>query len=99
MVELTGKQRGFLRSLAHPLNPVVQVGKLGVSAPVLEEVRRALFDHELIKVRVGRECPLAPKSVGSELAAATDSAVAQVIGRVVVVYRPRDEEPTIQLPR
>ena len=50
-MELTGKQRRFLRSQAHSLKPVVQVGRNGVSEALQGEVERALHDHELIKIK------------------------------------------------
>ena len=51
---LTGKQRRFLRALAHELEPVVQIGQAGVTPGVLAEIGRALETHELVKIRVGR---------------------------------------------
>ena len=48
---LSSKQRAHLKALAHGLKPVVQVGKKGLSAEVESELARALFDHELVKVR------------------------------------------------
>jgi len=52
MSELTSKQRQYLRGLAHPLAPVVRVGKAGVTDNVIAETRKALASHELIKVRI-----------------------------------------------
>ena len=50
-MELTGKQRRFLRSKAHSLKPVVQIGRNGVNEALQAEVLRALADHELIKIK------------------------------------------------
>ena len=49
--KLSGSDRRYLRSIAHQLQPVVYVGKTGVTANVLAEIDRALDQHELIKVR------------------------------------------------
>jgi RNA-binding protein len=99
---LTGKQRRFLRALAHALKPVVQVGQAGLTAPVLAAIDSALETHELIKVKVAGESEVSAReslreSV-AEIEEATRSAVAQVIGHVLVVYRPREKEPRIVLP-
>lgn len=51
MQSLTGRQRKHLRGLAHHLDPVVHIGKQGLSEPVLDELETALDAHELIKVR------------------------------------------------
>lgn len=96
---LSGKQRRFLRALAHDLRPVVQIGVGGVSPGVLAEIGRALETHELIKVRVSKECPLGPDEAREPIESATKSQVAQVIGRMLVVYRRRKKDPKIVLPK
>lgn len=96
---LSGKQRHFLRALAHELRPVVQIGLGGVTPGVLAEIGRALQTHELIKVRVSKESPISPTEAVEPIEAATRSQVAQVIGRMVVVYRPRKKDPKIVLPK
>lgn len=96
---LTGKQRRHLRALAHHLDPVLQVGKTGLSDGVLKELDRALETHELIKVKLGGECPVAPEEAGPALEQAAACHVAQTIGRTLVLYRRREQEPKIELPR
>jgi RNA-binding protein len=98
-VTLNGKQKRFLRALAHSLKPVVQIGQAGLTPSVLSAIDAALGAHELIKVKLGGEGDLSPDAVSADIERETDSAVAQVIGRVLVVYRPRPEEPRIELPR
>ncbi len=97
--ELTGKQRRHLRALAHHLEPVIQVGHGGLSQGVIEELDRALETHELIKVRIGGESPVDGDQAAKIIEQAARCHIAQVIGRVLVVYRRREEEPTIELPR
>ena len=97
-VTLTGKQRRFLRALAHPLKPVVQVGQAGLTPSVLSAIDLALRDHELIKVKLGGESDVSARDLIQAIERGTASAVAQVIGRVLVVYRPRQKEPRIELP-
>ncbi len=96
---LTGKQRRFLRALAHDLKPVVQIGNSGVTPGVLAEIGRALETHELIKVRLGSECPIAPDEAVAPLETEIRAQVAQVIGRTLVVYRRRKKDPKIVLPK
>ena len=54
---MTGKQKRYLRSLAHSLKPVVQIGKQGLSWETLVQIEKQLDDHELIKVRVLEASP------------------------------------------
>jgi len=95
--ELNGKQRRYLRALAHDLKPVVQIGAQGLNEGVLRAVDGALQTHELIKIRVSGE-GLSPASVGAELAAQARAHLAQVIGKVLVLYRRRKQKPTLILP-
>lgn len=97
-MNLTGKQRKYLRGLAHGLDPVVIVGVKGVSASVVRQVDQALTDHELIKVRIGNECPVDEDEAGRMLALHTECEVAGSIGHVLILYRPRAENPSIRLP-
>ena len=95
---MTGKERRYLRALAHRLSPVVIVGQRGLSDAVVRQVDGALTDHELIKVRLGSECHLGRDAVGAALAERTGAELAGAIGRVLILYRPHPERPTIVLP-
>ena len=96
---LTGKQRHHLRGLAHALKPIVQVGKGGIDDGLISAIDQALTDHELIKVRVGDSAGVDRHEAADELAAATRSEVAQVLGNIVLLYRPDPEDPKIVLPK
>lgn len=95
---LTGKQRRHLRGLAHPLKPLVQVGKGGLDDGLVAAVDQALTDHELIKVKVGEHAGVDRHDAAEELAQKTRSEVAQVLGNMVLLYRAHPDEPTIKLP-
>ena len=98
-VTLTGKQRRHLRALGHSLEPVVQLGKAGLTEAVARAVDTALEQHELVKVRLGTECPDDRQEVADRLAAELRAAQAQVLGRTILLYRRHPKEPTIVLPR
>jgi len=95
---LNGKQRRFLRSLGHHLDPVIHVGKEGLSAGLVGALDAALEQHELIKVRLGEAVGADRSTVAAALADAASAEVAQVLGRTILLYRPRREDPAIHLP-
>lgn len=95
---LKGKQARYLRSLAHALKPVVMVGSAGLTDAVERKVDAELENHELIKVKVLEGAPLSAKEAAVLLEARLGALVAQVIGRTVVLYRQRAEDPEIVLP-
>jgi RNA-binding protein len=97
-LSLTGKQRSYLRALAHPLKPLVQVGHAGVTAPVVGQIDAALETHELIKVRILGE-DVDTRGMAEAIEQGTRSIVAQIIGKTLVVYRRRQKDPVISLPK
>jgi len=96
---LTTKQRQYLKGLAHALSPVVRVGKGGATAAVIEETKKSLASHELIKVRIDVDDGAERRAVAEKLAQGTDSHLAGTIGKIAILYREREEEPEIKLPR
>jgi RNA-binding protein len=97
-MELSERQRRYLRGLAHDLAPIVTVAGNGVSEAVVRETARALHDHELIKVRVRSGERAVRDQMLAALAAQTRSALVHRIGHVGVLYRPRPELPRIVIP-
>jgi len=87
VLELSGSDRRHLRSLAHALDPVVQIGAAGVTPGAIAALDRALTDHELVKVRIARERD-ERRAIADALADETRSALAGLIGHVAVLYRP-----------
>jgi len=94
---LSGKQRRTLRALGHHLHAVVQVGHAGVTDALVAAVEQALHDHELVKVRISENASEPRAVVAAELATATSSEVAQLLGRTVLLYRARPTDPKIVL--
>ncbi len=99
LVPLTGKQKSYLRSLAHKLKAVVQIGHHGVTEGVLAAVEVALEQHELIKVKVASEAEVDAAEIAPELEKGTSSQLAQLIGHTLVLYRRREKDPKISLPQ
>ena len=85
--------RRRLRSLGHVLSPVVQVGKQGASAAVFKQVGQALLDHELIKVKIGTECPESRFELAERFGAETGVNVVQILGRTVLLYKRHPKKP------
>lgn len=95
---LSGKQKRFLRSLGMTLEPVLHIGKDGVTHPVIRQAVDALRARELIKGRTLAAAPESPADVAAALADATESVVVQVIGRNFLLFKPNDDTPKLQLP-
>ena len=99
LAPLTGKQKSHLRALAHKLKPVVQVGHQGLTEGVLAALDVALERHELVKLKVAGEADVEPTEIAPAVEKATKSQLAQIIGHTLVLYRRREKDPKIVLPR
>ncbi|MBO4350448.1 MAG: ribosome assembly RNA-binding protein YhbY [Proteobacteria bacterium] len=95
--KLKGAQRRQLRGLAHPLKPIVQVGQAGVTENVVKQLEQALFDHELVKVKVVNTCEQTLEEVAIALTVGTQSACVQQIGHILLFYKANPDEPKIEL--
>ena len=95
---LTGKQKRYLRSLAHELKPIFQVGKSGTNEGIVRHIQEAIEKRELMKVSVLSNCLDDPKTIGEELAADTGTELVQVIGRTIILYKESKDHKTIELP-
>lgn len=96
ILELESKFRSALRAAAHPLRPVVQIGDKGLSDAVIQEIDRALAAHGLIKVRAGGEDRPAREAVQASICEALDCAPVHLLGKVLVLYRPTESDPSAQ---
>lgn len=95
---LTGKQKRFLRSQAHHVTPIFQVGKGGVNENMINQIKEALEVRELIKVSILQNNLDDKHEVAEALAAGAEAELVQLIGHTVVLYKESKEHKTIVLP-
>lgn len=97
-MKLTGKQRRFLRGLGNGLQPVLLVGKVGLSEGLAKEAAAALLAHELIKVKILEKSEASLDEVTDFLTQETGAALVQTLGRTALLYRRHPEKPKLALP-
>jgi RNA-binding protein len=95
---LTGKQKRFLRSKAHHLQPIFQVGKGGVNENLVKQVGEALEARELLKVSILQNCDEERGTVAEELYKGAKAELVQIIGNTIVLYKESKENKQLQLP-
>ena len=83
----TSKQRSHLKSIAANLEPIMQVGKEGITDNLVKSLSDALEARELIKITILESATDEPKALAAELAAALNAEVVIVMGRKAVLYR------------
>ena len=89
---MTSKQRSYLKGLAMTMDPILQIGKSSLTPELTKAAEEALNARELIKIHVFKNCADNEKDVAQVLAERTRSQVVQVIGKMIVLYRPAKEE-------
>ncbi|RUS48564.1 ribosome assembly RNA-binding protein YhbY [Cohnella sp. AR92] len=96
---LTGKQKRFLRSQAHHLDPIFQVGKGGTNDHLIRHIEEALEVRELIKVNILNNNDDDRYEVAEELSKRSGAELVQVIGKTIVLYKESKDNKQIELPR
>ncbi|EMF0082649.1 ribosome assembly RNA-binding protein YhbY [Enterococcus hirae] len=89
---LRGKQKRFLRSQAHHLQPIFQIGKGGINSAMMVQIEEALEKRELIKVTLLQNTDEITEEVAGILEETVRCQVVQIIGRVLVLYKPSSKE-------
>lgn len=90
-MRLLNSQKKQYKAIGHSLKPVVIVAENGLSEGVLNELKRALRDHELIKIKVNAEDREDKKVLIDEVCTQTASTLIQVIGKTALIFRPADK--------
>ena len=91
----TSKERSNLRSIAQKIEPITQVGKLGVNESLIESLDKAIEKREIIKVTVLENSGLVPKEAGIEIAEKLGAEFVCATGRKLVFYR-RSSSPKVE---
>ena len=98
-MKLTNNQKKYLRSIAHDLKPFVMIGQHGLSESVIAEIGSTMLKHELIKIKLRVEDRDEKQKIIEKILEFSHAEIVQVIGGVLVIYRPFEDNPDIILPR
>lgn len=98
-MELSEKQKKYLRGLGHKLDPVARTGQAGLKATLVEEIKLQLLAHELIKVKVSAEDREERDRVIVRISSATHAVLVQRIGNMALFYKRHPKKPKIELPK
>ena len=94
---MTSKQRAMLRAMANEYQPIIYIGKEGVTEALIQDADAALEARELVKGSIGRNAEVDLRTAVTELCQALQAEPVQVIGRKFVIFRPSKKNPSIQL--
>jgi len=95
---ISGKTRSYLKSLAHKLEAIIQIGKNGLTEEVLESIDEALEARELIKINLLNNSMLDTKETAHEICSKLNAEYIQSIGNKIVIYK-ESEDKIIEIPK
>lgn len=95
---MTSKQRSYLKGLAMNIDAIINIGKASLTPEITDAVAEALDKRELVKIGVLKNCFDDPREIANAIAERTRSEVVQVIGKKIVLYKPKKKDPKIVLP-
>lgn len=88
---LTSKQRSILRAIGNKMEPIVIIGKSGITENLVNQLDEALNSRELVKVRTLPNKELKVKEIAEDLAQKTGADIVQTIGQNFLFYRAPNE--------
>ena len=94
---ITSKQRSYLKSLANKLNPSIQIGKVGLTDAIVDELEVQLEHKELVKISVLENSPVEVEEIRDEIIEKTMAHFVQSIGNKLIIYRESKDHKQIEL--
>lgn len=89
---ITTKERSNLKAIAHPLKPIMQIGKGGISETVIKQASEHLLNAELIKIKVLQNADFSARDIVSEFAEKLNADVVSCIGGIITLYKYSDKK-------
>lgn len=94
-MELTSKQRAYLKKRAHDLVPLVRIGKDGVNENVIDSIIKAIETRELLKVKILQNCEDDKERIFEKLSECKAFLVVGVIGRTFILFKENKDKPVV----
>jgi len=91
-VKLTGKQKAHLKKEAHHLQPIFQIGKIGLTEETFRQIEDALEKRELIKIHLLQNTMVTTEEAADSIEAETGATVVQKIGKTLVLFKVSSKE-------
>ena len=91
-MDLTSKQRAYLKGIAMKIDPIMNIGKASITPELTQSINETFNNRELIKISVLKNCLDDPREIANVVADRTNSTVVQVIGKKIVWYKQAKDE-------
>lgn len=92
---LTSKQRAFLKKEAHSMEPMVRIGKDGLSENLVQSLVDVINSRELVKVKILQNSEVEKREVAEELALRSGCELVAIIGKTLIYFKENEDKPVI----
>ena len=89
---ITSKDRAKLRGIAQKIEPVVLIGKGGITNQVIDSVGLVLEKRELIKIKLLQNSGLEARPASDEICSKLSADGVQCIGSMIVIYKKSNKD-------
>ena len=80
-----------LKARSKLLNPILRIGKKGITPGMVEEIKKLLKKKKLIKIKILSNCPVENRDkMIDEIVSKTESNLITKIGNVFVLYKEKE---------
>jgi RNA-binding protein len=88
---LTSQQKQELKKQAHHLKPMIQIGKNGVNPQQIEQIKIALQNHQLIKIKFNNK-KTQKEQLTQKITSQIESELINLIGNTIIIYKEKSEK-------
>ena len=95
---MTSKQRAYLKKEAHDLEPIVRIGKEGLTDNIVKSLLDAINSRELIKVKILQNLDAdkdEARELAEELSKKSGAELVGIIGKIMIFYKENKDKPVI----
>lgn len=95
---MTSKQRAFLKKEAHDLEPIVRIGKEGLTDNIVKSLLDAINSRELIKVKILQNLEAdkdEARELAEKLSKKSGAELVGIIGKIMIFYKENKDKPVI----
>jgi len=89
-MKLTSKQIQCLRTQAHHIKAQIQIGKNGVTSQQINQIKQALEDHELIKIKFNSH-KNRRETLSRQIIEKTNSEQIRLIGNTLIIFKQKQD--------
>lgn len=94
-MKITSKRRSYLRKLGQKLDPIVRIGKDGLTDNVIKSLEDTLKTRELIKIKILQNSDEETKDAARKIADAISAELIHTLGRTILIFKENEDKPVI----